>query len=430
MEETTTTLQTAPTLEIPATLKELVEALIFAAEEPLTAKQVKTIYEASAQEGEERRIEAAVIQEIIAELNEEFRNASKPYRIIQIAGGYQFATLPDYAGWLGILYKEQGRRKLSQSALECLAIIAYRQPISKPEIESIRGVNCDYVLKTLLEKDLATIVGRASTPGRPLLYGTTQSFLKHFGLNDVNDLPKPREIEELLGDSRYEAERRMMEVQQKAEAEKAKTAEEDFKSRLPHIPKKKPALDSDVEIVPKRRPRQLTLRETTNQETTPNQPVQTGEEQQTSIPLTDEIAVQPIDTLPAHDGIMSVEGSLDGETPVEPGPSHEALILPPIRPTVAEEQPKVEEPPLPVEEGIVESESSAERVQPIVEVPQETSEAEEEHIERTETILPSVELQAEEPHAPEDEPAKSGARTSRWQTWKEKIQGFIKRVFG
>ena len=177
---------------------------------------------------------------------------------MQIAGGYQFATLSDYAGWLGKLYKEQGRRKLSQSGVETLAIIAYKQPIAKAEVEKIRGVNCDYVLKSLLEKELLTVTGRAETVGRPLLYGTTREFLKHFGLNDITDLPRPREIEEILGESQFETERRMLEAQ--AGAEQARKEQEDFKSRLPHIPKKKSELDAkDVEIVPHKKIREIKI---------------------------------------------------------------------------------------------------------------------------------------------------------------------------
>ena len=245
MAETTT--QGVKVLQIPSTIKGLIEALIFAAKEPLSAKQMKAIYEQQGGEGEARTIDPEEIRGIIADLNDEFLRDDKPYRVVQIAGGYQFATLSQYAEWLGKLYKEQARRKLSQSSTETLAIIAYKQPISRPDIESIRGVNCDYVLATLLEKDLVTIVGRAPTPGRPLLYGTTREFLRHFGVNDITDLPRPREIEEILGESQFETERRMLEAQ--AGAGEMKKDEEDFKSRLPHIPKRRPDLDHEVKIV-------------------------------------------------------------------------------------------------------------------------------------------------------------------------------------
>jgi len=253
MAETNTTIIPV-ILQVPTSVKALIEALIFGAREPLSVRQIQALYEDQGTGGgEPRKIDYEEINRSVEELNGEYSSADRPYRIIQIAGGYQFATLPLYAEWLGKLYKEQTRRKLSQSSIETLAIIAYKQPITKPEIESIRGVNCDYVLSTLLEKDLATIVGRAPTVGRPLLYGTSKEFLRHFGLNDLNDLPRPREIQEILGDSQFETERRMLEAQQGVEEKK----EEDFKSRLPHIPKRKAGLDNEVKILPRKRVRDI-----------------------------------------------------------------------------------------------------------------------------------------------------------------------------
>ena len=256
-EEQTTIEQTE--LKIPTTLKALVEALIFAAQEPLSVNQIRSIYQGeNLRNDESRQIEPETVRQIITDLNKDYTKQDRPYRIVQIAGGYQFATSSEYAEWLGKLYKEQGRRKLSQSGVETLAIIAYKQPITKAEIEKIRGVNCDYVLKTLLEKELLTVTGRAESVGRPLLYGTTREFLKHFGLNDITDLPRPREIEEILGESQFETERRMLEAQ--AGAEQARKEQEDFKSRLPHIPKKKSELDEkNVEIVPHKKIREIKI---------------------------------------------------------------------------------------------------------------------------------------------------------------------------
>ena len=239
-------------LKIPGTLKTLVEALIFAAQEPLSLAQIKAIYIGESKNDEGRQIETETIRQAVADLNKEYEKASKPYRIVSVAGGFQFATLSEYAEWLGRLYHEQGRRKLSQSGLETLAIIAYKQPITKSEVEKIRGVNCDYVLRTLLEKELVGVTGRAESVGRPLLYGTTKEFLKHFGLNDITDLPRPREIEEILGESQFETERRMLEAQ--AGEESMKKEQEEFKSRLPHIPKKKIDLDEkEASIFPRRK---------------------------------------------------------------------------------------------------------------------------------------------------------------------------------
>ena len=256
MQEITTTEKQE--LKVPTTLKALIEAMIFAAHEPLSIEQIKAIYKSENRNIETRQLEQETIRQIISDLNNEYEKIDRPYRIVSIAGGYQFATLSDYADWIGRLYKEQGRRKLSQSGIETLAIIAYKQPITKSEIEKIRGVNCDYVLKTLLEKELVTITGRAESVGRPLLYGTTREFLKHFGLNDITNLPRPREIEEILGESQFETERRMLEAQ--IGADQMRKEQDDFKSRLPHIPKKKPELEQkEAEIIPRSKARNIRI---------------------------------------------------------------------------------------------------------------------------------------------------------------------------
>ncbi|MEN3037800.1 MAG: SMC-Scp complex subunit ScpB [Candidatus Kryptonium sp.] len=182
-------------------LKSIVEAIIFASDTPLSLKQIKDIINEPQKKlkpnGDSKTITEEDIRKIIATLNQEYSERGSAFKIIEIAEGYQFATLPEFAKWVGKLFKEKNKKKLSQPALETLAIIAYKQPISKPEIEAIRGVNVDHIIKTLLEKRLITIVGRAETLGRPLLYGTTKEFLKYFGLKDLSELPKPSEIEEI-----------------------------------------------------------------------------------------------------------------------------------------------------------------------------------------------------------------------------------------
>jgi segregation and condensation protein B len=129
------------------------------------------------------------------------------------------------------MLKERSRRKLSAAALESLAVIAYKQPVTKPELEAIRGVNADYIMRTLLERNLIAIVGRAATPGRPLLYGTTKDFLKHFGLNDLAELPKPREIDELMAEAQFEVEKRMLRELEDKELESIQG--EDDRERTP-----------------------------------------------------------------------------------------------------------------------------------------------------------------------------------------------------
>ncbi|MGA9117764.1 MAG: SMC-Scp complex subunit ScpB [Bacteroidota bacterium] len=189
--------------------KEVVEALLFATDEPLSLRQISEIMSPERVENV-RPVSPETILGVIEELNREYGQAGRAFRIVKIAGGYQFATQPQFGVWLGRMVREKSKRKLSSSALESLAVIAYKQPVTKPEIEAIRGVNADYVLRSLMERNLVTVVGRAASPGRPLLYGTTRDFLKHFGLNDLSELPKPREINELMAEAEYEVEKRLL----------------------------------------------------------------------------------------------------------------------------------------------------------------------------------------------------------------------------
>lgn len=195
--------------ELPS-IKAIVEALLFASDEPLTIKQIIEIFGILDPGELPRKVNPDVILEEIQLINSEYAQSQRSVHVVKVAGGFQFATLPQFGPWLGKMVKERSRRKLSVSALESLAVIAYKQPVTKPEIEAIRGVNADYVIRTLLERNLITIVGRAATPGRPLLYGTTRDFLKHFGINDLSELPKPREIDELMAEAEFEVEKQML----------------------------------------------------------------------------------------------------------------------------------------------------------------------------------------------------------------------------
>jgi len=187
----------------------VIEALIFASEDSISASElIKAI---KGIDGEDIQISSPDIENCVEELNSKYEAENLSVKIIKISNGFIFATKPEYAKYVGYLSSEKSKRRLSQAALETLAIIAYKQPITKPEIESIRGVNSDYMLNTLLEKDLITISGRAETIGRPLLYITTNEFLKYFGLNNINDLPKPREIDEIMQDEDFiEQKRKIM----------------------------------------------------------------------------------------------------------------------------------------------------------------------------------------------------------------------------
>ncbi len=186
----------------------VIEALIFASDEPLPAKEI--IAAIKAIDGDEVSISEKEISAHVENLNKQYEETERPFRILQLAGGFTFGTLPEYSKYVGYISTEKSKRRLSQAALETLAIIAYKQPITKPEIENIRGVNSDYMINTLLEKGLVTIKGRADTVGRPLLYVTTKNFLKYFGLNKLSDLPKPREIEEIVKDEEFQEQKRKL----------------------------------------------------------------------------------------------------------------------------------------------------------------------------------------------------------------------------
>ena len=187
----------------------VVEALIFAADDPLPPEDIITAIKGI--DGPDSEITIDEIESTVDSLNAKYDENGSAFKILKIAGGFSFATRHDHAKYVGYLSTEKSKRRLSQAALETLAIIAYKQPITKPELESIRGVNSDYTLNTLLEKNLVTIQGRADTVGRPLLYQTTNEFLKYFGLRNLVDLPKPREIDEIMKDEDFlEQKRRIM----------------------------------------------------------------------------------------------------------------------------------------------------------------------------------------------------------------------------
>ncbi|KAB2909586.1 MAG: SMC-Scp complex subunit ScpB [Ignavibacteriales bacterium] len=189
----------------------VIEGLIFASEDPITADEI--LRAIIVIDGDSVEITKDDIIKSVELINTKYESELYPFKIMNIAGGYSFATKPELSKYLGYLNSEKIKRRLSQASLETLSIIAYRQPVTKPDIESIRGVNSDYILSTLLDKKLITIVGRAESVGRPLLYGTTDDFLKYFGLNKITDLPKPREIDELMQDEDFLEQKRKLLIQ-------------------------------------------------------------------------------------------------------------------------------------------------------------------------------------------------------------------------
>ena len=180
-----------------------VEALVFASDVPLRAADVvRAVGEVTGAEHDEAAIEASV-----ARLNVAYGETDRAFRILAHGGGYRLLTVEDAAPFLQALFAQEDERRLSRSLLETLAVVAYRQPVTKPEVDHVRGVGSDYALRSLLEKDFVTVVGRSDTVGRPLLYGTTGRFLDQFALAALDDLPRPREIDELLADPRFARER-------------------------------------------------------------------------------------------------------------------------------------------------------------------------------------------------------------------------------
>ncbi|NUO09671.1 MAG: SMC-Scp complex subunit ScpB [Candidatus Brocadia sp.] len=167
-------------------IKIIVEALLFAAEEPVTLRKLADIIEGA---------NGAQTQEAIAQLKNDYDMQGRAFQIEEVAGGYQLFTRPEYYEWVAKLRKKTGETRLSQAALETLAIIAYKQPILRANLESIRGVQSGQIIRLLMEKDLVKVVGRDESLGHPLLYGTTKKFLEYFGLKDIKDLPKIEELE-------------------------------------------------------------------------------------------------------------------------------------------------------------------------------------------------------------------------------------------
>lgn len=169
-----------------------IEALIFAAETPISRLDIKLTLE----EVFNTKIESESLEELIRQLFQKYTADDFSFEIVEIAEGFQFMTKGAYYNTIGQLLKINSKKKLSRAALETLAIIAYKQPISKSEVEKIRGVSSDYTIQKLLEKELVAIDGRSDGPGRPLLYATSQKFMDYFGLKSIKDLPKLKEFKE------------------------------------------------------------------------------------------------------------------------------------------------------------------------------------------------------------------------------------------
>ncbi|HET8828937.1 MAG TPA: SMC-Scp complex subunit ScpB [Pelobium sp.] len=173
-------------------LDQYIEALIFASDVSLRMEEITICL----QNALERDFEETEIKDAIERIKIRYNEQFSALELVELAGGYQFLTRKSLQPIVNQLHIQKSKKKLSQSALETLSIIAYRQPITKLEIEQIRGVNCDYTVQKLLDKDLINISGKADGPGRPLLYNLSQYFLDYFGINTIADLPHLKDIEE------------------------------------------------------------------------------------------------------------------------------------------------------------------------------------------------------------------------------------------
>ena len=172
-------------------MKHDLEALLFATDAPLTSARLKGIFP---------DVGGKDIREAIDELNGEYEEHGRAFTVVEFGGGWQLASRPEYMALIQKLYKGRRYVRLSKAALEAMAIIAYRQPVTRMEIEEIRGVQVSGVLQTLIERNLVTVVGRSDAVGNPILYGTTREFLNHMGLKGLHQLPPLPELEGIIGD--------------------------------------------------------------------------------------------------------------------------------------------------------------------------------------------------------------------------------------
>ncbi len=185
-------------------LKTIIEAVLFNSQKPLSPKELRDVLSQTAENSEEplaksfRKTKDEELITVLETLAQEHATAARTFRLVCVAGAWQFVSQPEFAPWIKTLVGEKSRPgRLSQPALETLAIIAYRQPLTRAEMEQIRGVAVDGVMQTLLERGIVEQVGRAEVVGRPVLYGTTPAFLEYFGLRGLEDLPAADELRKI-----------------------------------------------------------------------------------------------------------------------------------------------------------------------------------------------------------------------------------------
>ncbi len=174
-------------------LQQHIEALLFASPQPLALTDIKSVLDEALQS----EIPETTLQATVDQIRSQLQQETSAFELVEIAGGYQFMTKGAYHHTVAVHLKQTTKKRLSQAALETLALVAYKQPVTKSELEEVRGVNCDYALQKLLEKELVSIAGRSEGPGRPLLYATSEKFMDYLGIRSLHDLPKPKDFKEV-----------------------------------------------------------------------------------------------------------------------------------------------------------------------------------------------------------------------------------------
>ncbi|MEW5798798.1 MAG: SMC-Scp complex subunit ScpB [Bacteroidota bacterium] len=415
-------------IEVPVEVKNIIEALIFACDEPMTVRMIRGIIEEANKERlphEQFVVNADVIRKAVADLNRGYGRLGSGFRIVEIAGGFVYATQEQFAAWVGKLAKEKARRRLSPTAVETLAIIAYKQPITKVEVEFIRGVNVDYIINALLEKDLIHITGRQNSPGRPLLYGTTQKFLEHFGLNEITDLPKPREIAELINETEAEVDRRLLAEQQ--ELEFKESLENKLEGHEGAAKKERTPKQPKVKVPEEIKSERTKTSDGEDRKSEVRDRISEAENQKTEVELTRNDVGSVIENIEEVEESKSDEVSLDGE----------------IGETTIEQQSAIS---IAAEERI--EENGEANVEPVVDVPHETLNIEQgtsniESVANDETPQPvkvfgeeGAELSThrgsitEETEHPQHAADRQAGDESGWSKWKSKVKTFFKKLFG
>ena len=185
-------------------LHRIVESLLFASQKPISAKELSSIFKGAAEAAKDNpsvacyaKIKRDQLEDAIQQLEKEYAETGRSFEVRESAAGWQLVTKADFSPWLRQLFPENRQARLSAPAMETLAIIAYRQPITRADLEAVRGVAVDGVMQTILDRGLIRIAGRSDIPGRPLLYETTQHFMEHFGLKTLDDLPNAAELRKI-----------------------------------------------------------------------------------------------------------------------------------------------------------------------------------------------------------------------------------------